>query len=421
VNAPLPSRRQFIAATAAAPFVLRGQSKADRPTVAVIGTGSRGDGLARTAVDYADLIYTCDVFLKRAENIAKILKRGNHVAKATTDFRRVLEDKAVDAVFIATPHHWHTPIAVRALEAGKHVYIEKPASHVYSEGRLLIDAALKAKRLVQHGTQMRSSEVTMKADKVLKSGLLGEIKLSRAWSIEPRHHPAPLPDEKPPPKLDYNTWLGPAPQRAYNRNRVGRWRWYRDYGNGEMGDDGIHDIDLAVWGLGVDTLPVKIAAHGADINLKGETEYPNHCNASFQYADGREVLYETRNWAPYRMHGFDSGNAFYGTDGYMIFSRRGFFQTYLGAKEEKGPGMRGGHGSREHVKYFIDAIAGKKVPTFGAELAHRSCALVHLGEIAYRLGRTLAFDPKTETFPNDAEATAMLTKKYRAPWGFKKS
>ena len=420
-----PSRRRFISTTTAAfagaPFVLRGQSKTDRPTVAVIGVGGRGGGLARTAVDYADLLTVCDVQQKKAENIATILKKNGRQPKAVSDFRRVLDDKAIDAVFIATPHHWHTPIAVRALEAGKHVYIEKPASHVFAEGRLLIEAARKAKRIVQHGTQMRSSEVTMKADEILKSGLLGEIKLARGWSIEPRNHPAPVPNEKPPLGLDYETWLGPAPKRAYNRNRVNRWRWYRDYGNGEMGDDGIHDIDLAVWGLGVDSLPVKISAHGADINLKGETEYPNHCNASFQYADGREVLYETRNWAPYKMHGFDSGNAFYGTKGFMVFSRRGYFQTYLGAKEEKGPGMKGGHGSREHVKYFIDAVASRKAPTFGPEIAHRSCALVHLGEIAFRLGRSLNFDPKTETFPHDVEATAMLTKKYRGPWGFKKT
>jgi len=415
------SRRRFLSTTAAgavtAPFVLRSQSRTNRPTSAVIGMGSRGNGIAQTAVDYSDVLWLCDVNEARAKSIAGVPKFRKKTPRVGADFRRVLEDKAVDAVFIATPHHWHAPIALRALAAGKHVYVEKPASHVYAEGRLLIEAARKANRIVQHGTQMRSSEVTMKADEVLKSGLLGEIKLSRAWSIEPRLHPAPVPDEEPPAGLNYETWLGPAPKRPFNRNRVNRWRWYRDYGNGEMGDDGIHDIDLAVWGLGVDTMPVKIAAHGAAINLKGETEYPNHCNASFQYADGREVLYETRNWAPYKMHGFDSGNAFYGTNGYMVFSRRGYFQTYLGSKEEKGPGMKGGHGSREHVEYFLKAVAGEKAPTFGAEVAHRSCALVHLGEIAYRLGRTLTFDPKTETFPADKEATSMLSKKYRAPWG----
>jgi len=424
----IPNRRYFLttatgALTGAAlrPFAQAQQSKIDLPAVAVIGLGVRGTGLASTAEDYADVLAVCDVNQHKADHLAKRLEKNGKRPMAVVDFRRVLDNKAIDAVFIATPHHWHTPIAVRMLETGKHVYVEKPASHVYSEGRLLIETARRTKRIVQHGTQMRSSEVTMKADEVLKSGLLGQIKLARAWSVEPRHHPDPVADSKPPDWLDYEMWLGPASKRPHNRNRVNRWRWYRDYGNGEMGDDGIHDVDLAVWGLGVDTLPIKIAAHGARINLKGETEYPNHLNASFQYADGREVLYETRNWAPYKMHGFDSGNTFYGTNGFMVFSRRGYFQTYLGSKEEKGPGMRGGHGNREHVKYFLDSVRGEKAPTFGAEVAHRSSALVHLGEIAYRLGRTLTFDPEMETFPNDAEATGMLTKKYRAPWGFNKA
>ena len=143
------------------------------------------------------MLALCDVNERNAARVAKVLDKNGKQPKVVTDFRRVLDDKAIDAVFIATPHHWHTPIAVRALEAGKHVYVEKPASHTFTEGRLLIEAARKAKRLIQHGTQMRSSEVTMKADEVLKSGLLGEIKLSRGWSIEPRLHPAPVPDEKP--------------------------------------------------------------------------------------------------------------------------------------------------------------------------------------------------------------------------------
>ena len=278
MKAPISSRRRFISTASAAiagatlaPRVLRSQSKTNRPTSAVIGVGGRGNGIAQTAVDYSDVLALCDVNESRAASIARVPKFRKKPPKVLTDFRRVLDDKAIDAVFIATPHHWHTPIAVRALEAGKHVYVEKPASHVYAEGRLLIKAARKAKRIVQHGTQMRSSEVTMKAEEVLKNGLLGEIKLSRGWSIEPRIHPPPVPDSKSPEGLNYETWLGPAPRRPYNRNRVNRWRWYRDYGNGEMGDDGIHDIDLAVWGLGVDSMPVKIAAHGANINLKGET------------------------------------------------------------------------------------------------------------------------------------------------------
>ena len=400
-----------------------GAKKSANETIvcAVVGVGGRGAGLASLAAEHPGVAVAavCDVDRNKAARVAAGVgeRQGTKVGHVD-DFRRLIDDDSIDAVIIATPHHWHCPIAIRALDAGKDVYVEKPASHVFSEGPLLIEAARRKNRIVQHGTQMRSSEVTLAAGKVLADGMLGDIKLARAWSIEPRRHPLPVKDEQPPEGLDYEMWLGAAPQRPYNRNRVGRWRWYRDYGNGEMGDDGIHDIDLGRWGLGVETHPVRISAQGGRIDLKGETEYPNHLNASFQYADGRELLYETRNWAPYRMHGFDSGNTFYGTQGYMVFSRRGYFQTYLGAKEEKGPGLRGGGGNREHMDDFLRSVRTRKPTHADAETAHLSAALVHLGEIAYRTGRALRFDPKTETFPGDAEANGMLTKNYRSPWEF---
>ncbi|NIP93645.1 MAG: hypothetical protein GWO24_09380 [Akkermansiaceae bacterium] len=247
----------------------------------------------------------------------------------------------------------------------------------------------------------------------------------RGWSVEPRRHPDPVPDEDPPAGLDYDKWLGPAPERPYNRNRFSRWRYYRDYGNGEMGDDGIHDIDLCCLGLGAKTHPVRIEAHGSEINLKGETEYPNHVVASFQYADGRELLYETRNWAPYKMHGFDSGNIFYGEEGYMLFTRRGMFQTYLGGGEKEGPGMKGGGGNSEHMANFLDSIrsGGETKTNADAWTAHLSCAIVHLGEISFRTGRVIHFDPENEAIlsgaggERDERLTALLTKKYREPWG----
>ncbi len=401
----------------------RAQASANETIVcAVIGVGGRGRGLMRYAAGnkFATVAAVCDVNRRNASRaVADLSKNEGGKPKPVDDFRRVLDDRSIDAVIVATPHHWHCPIAVWALDAGKHVYVEKPASHVFREGKLLVEAARRNKRVVQHGTQMRSSEVTLAAGEVLAGGILGEIKLARAWSIEPRRHPQPVKDEAPPDYLDYDMWLGAAPRRAYNRNRVGRWRWYRDYGNGEMGDDGIHDIDLGRWGLGVTTHPVRISAQGSRINLRGETEYPNHLNASFQYADGRELLYETRNWAPYRMYGFDSGNAFYGTKGYMVFSRRGYFQTFLGAKEEKGPGRRGTSGNQEHMDNFLASIRTGRAPHADAEVAHLSAALVHLGEIAYRTGRVLHFDPKTESFRGDDEANAKLTRRYRSPWGFK--
>ncbi len=430
----LLSRRRFLSRTgqvsagvalgmtAVAAEEARSSSPNEKIVCAMIGVGGRGNYLMNVAAQFADVAITtvCDANRRNvARAAAKLAKAHGRKGKQGGDFREVLDDKSVDAVFVATPHHWHAPIAVRALDAGKHVYVEKPASHVFREGRVLVEAARRSKCVLQQGTQMRSSEVTAAAAKVLSSGVLGEIKTAKAWGVEPRSdHPRPVPDEPPPDYLDYDMWLGPAPGRPFNPNRFRRWNSYRDYGNGEIGGDGIHDIDLARWGLGVTTHPVRITAHGSRIHLKGESDYPDNMLVAYQYAENKVLIYENRNFAPYKMYGWDNGNVFYGTEGYMIFSRRGYFQTYLGAKEEKGPGMRGGVGGERHVRDFVDCVRSGDAPHAGAEIAQLSCGVVHLGEIAYRTGRVLRFDPKTEQFPGDDEANALLTKRHRAPWGF---
>ncbi len=225
------------------------RSANERIACAMVGVGGRGQGLLEWATAHQAVVIAalCDVNEQNLGRGAQAVGRiqGSEPAKVG-DFRRLLEDRSIDAVIVATPHHWHCPIAVRALDAGKHVYLEKPASHVFQEGRRLVDAARRNNRIVQHGTQMRSSEMTAAAAKVLSSGILGAIKLAKAWGVEPRsHHPDPVPDDSPPDWLDYQMWLGPAPQRPFNPNRFHRWNSYRDYGNGEIGGDGIHDIDLA--------------------------------------------------------------------------------------------------------------------------------------------------------------------------------
>ena len=409
----------------ATPLAARRQPKApanESILIAMIGVGGRGHALMNWAANHRSAVIAtvCDVNERNLARAADSVEssQGRRPVRVD-DFRRVLQDGAIDAVFVATPHHWHCPIAVRALEAGKHVYVEKPASHVLREGRLLVQAARQSGRIVQQGTQMRSSEVTAAAGRVLASGILGEIKMSKAWGVEPRaHHSEPVPDRSPPDWLDYNMWLGPAPRRPFNPNRFRRWNSHRDYGNGEIGGDGIHDIDMARWGLGVTNHPVRVTAHGSRIHLKGESDYPDNMIVTYQYAEDKVLIYENRNFAPYKMHGWDNGNIFYGTEGYMLFSRRGYFQTYLGKQEKKGPGLSGGAGNQEHVHNFLDCLASGSPVNADAEVAHLSCALVHLGEIAYRTGRVLHFDPKTEVFPDDDEASALLTKQYRAPWRF---
>ena len=417
------TRREVVGATLGTLAIrASAQSPNDQIGASVIGVGGMGHGHVERLVarDDVRIVSICDVDQANAERAGQTVNKARGTTpRLIEDFRTVLEDKDVEAVIVATPHHWHAPIAVRAMQAGKDVYIEKPASHVFREGRLLVEAAKKYGRIVQHGTQMRSSEVTKRADELLKQGVIGEVKMSKAWNCQRHEHRQPVSDAPVPPGVNYDLWVGPAQfDGTFNPNRYNRnWNWYRAFGNGDIGGDGPHDIDLARWGLGVETHPVRITAHGSRIDLEGIREFPDNMSVAYQYEEGKVLLYEDRGWTPYGLHGFDSGNAFYGTDGYMIFSRRGYFQVYLGKGETKGPGMAyGPTGHPEHMYNFIDCVRTREQPVANAEVAHLSCGLVHLGEIAYRAGRVLHFDPSKEQFVGDSEADQLLTKEYREPW-----
>ena len=404
----------------------------ERIALGIIGCGGMMGGHVRALIERkSQVAFTalCDVDENRLDSTASTIATAQSTKpRLSTRYEDVLDDKSVDAVIIATPHHWHVPIALRALAAGKDIYLEKPASHVFAEGRLLIEAARKHDRIVQHGTQMRSSPVTRLAGEILDSGILGEVKVAKAWNVQDRGVRAPVADGSPPAGVDYDRWLGPAPKRPFNANRLHNyWRVFRDYGNGDIGDDGVHDIDMACWGLRATTHPVRVTAHGSTLHMRGDREYPDNMMVTYQYADDKALIYEDRLFTAYGMHGFDSGNAFYGTEGYMIFSRRGYFQVYLGPKSEKGPGVpkdvRGnaGRGYDEHMENFLHCVRTREQPIADAEVAHRTCALVHLGEIAYRTSGRIDFDPETETIRNNSEAAAMLTKEYRRPYGLPES
>ena len=373
------------------------------------------------------IAWLCDVDVSQIAKMSKTMGGFQAVAaKQTTQFEHVVEDKSVDAVIIATPHHWHAPIALHAMSEGKDVYIEKPISHVYNEGHAIIEAAKKYNRVVQQGSQMRSSPVTEKAAKLLAEGIIGEVKVARAWTAEIRKTVKPVPDSQPPSGVDYDRWLGPAPKRQFNKYRFhGTWRMFRDYGNGEIGDDGIHDLDMAAWGLGIDTVPSQITARGGRMSLKGHaSDYPDNMNVTFEYPDGRLLIYENYPFTAYGLHGFDNGNVFYGTDGYMIFSRRGYFSVFQGSKGQPGPTqgveLRGQRGYAEHMANFLTAVRKRTQTRASADVAHRSCALVHLGEIAFRTKGRLDFDASKQEFVDCDEANELLTKKYREPYGLPK-
>ncbi len=394
----------------------------------IIGCGGIMTNHVKGLVERSEAVsiaWLCDVDPAQIERKNKLVTRDFQTAppKRTARYEEVIEDKDVDAVIIATPHHWHAPIALRAMAAGKDCYIEKPISHTFNEGPLIIAAAKKFGRVVQQGSQMRSSPVTAKAEKLLKDGIIGEIKVARAWTAETRTVEKPLPDGTPPSGADYDRWLGPAPKRPFNLHRWHEtWRMFRDYGNGEIGDDGIHDLDMAAWGLGITTLPKQITARGSRMLLDGHaSEYPDNLNVTYEYPDGRLLIYENYPFTAYGLHGFDNGNVFYGTEGYMIFSRRGAFSVFQGPKGTPGPtegkDLRGQRGYAEHMAEFLSAVRQRTPTKASADVAHRSCALVHLGEIAYRTRGRLDFDLKTERFIDCDEANALLSKKYREPYG----
>ena len=241
--------------------------------------------------------------------------------------------------------------------------------------------------------------------------------MSKAWNCQRQTHRHPAADTPVPPGADYDLWGGPAAfDGTFSPNRYNR-NWYHAFGNGDIGGDGPHDLDLARWGLGVTVHPNRITAHGSRIDLEGEREFPDNMMVAYHYDEGKGLIYEDRGWTPYGLYGFDSGNAFYGSDGYMIFSMRRYFQVYRGKEERKGPGMaHGPTGHPDHMYNFVDCVKSREQPVANAEVAHLSCGLIHLGEITYRAGRVPHFDPLAEKFLDDPGVDRLLTKDYREPW-----
>jgi predicted dehydrogenase len=395
-----------------------------RVRLAIVGCGAmmrtHVRGLVRRR-ENVSIDWLCDVDPAQIDFMAKHVD-ASMPCKRTGKLEDVLADDAVQACIIASPHHWHAPMALAVMKAGKDVYVEKPMSHVYAEGPLLVAAARKYGCVVQQGSQMRSSPVTAQAEKLLRDGAIGEVKVARAWTAERREEMPTLPDSVPPPGVDYDRWLGPAPTHAFNRRRFHKdWRLFRDYGNGEIGDDGIHDLDMATWGLGVDTIPRQITVRGGWMMAPNHySEFPDNLTATFEYPDGRLILYENLPFTAYGMHGFDNGNVFYGTEGYMVFSRRGAFSVFLGQKGQPGPTeskeIRGQRGYAEHMADFLDAVRNRTPTRAGPAVAHRSCALVHLANIALVNSGRLDFDPAREQFVDNPAADEQLTKVYRRPY-----
>ncbi len=411
------TRRDFVKSsivgglTLAAPFSrVRGAN--DDLRVAVAGIRGRGGGLMEEFHDVAGVrvVAFCDVDEKVLDSRVKWFKEREEKVDAYIDYRKMLEDKSINIVAVATPDHWHVPLAAWSVVAGNDVYVEKPLSHTISEGRLLVNLARKHNRIVQHGTQARSSRGIKDAIEYMKSGELGKIRMAKAINSQRRGEIGREPDSPTPPHVHYDLWLGPAPKRPFNVNRFHyKWHWWWDYGTGDTGNDGIHQIDIARWGLGVE-LPKAVTCSGGQLWYDDDHETPDTQIATFEYEDVY-LMYEMRLWTPYPHEGHDNGNIFYGDNGKVSVGRRGWQVTFKDGKE--GPG--GGRGGGSHVENFIKAVRSRKISDLNAdvEVGHHSAALCHMANIAMRVGRRLKFDDRREKFIDDSGANAYLTKHYR--------
>ncbi len=418
----MESRRSFVLGAGSAVAAGLMPKKADansRIRIAVLGVNGRGrDHIAgfQKQPD-AEVAVLCDPDLSIAGQRAESFERAyGRRPKVYQDLRHVFDDKEIDAVSIATPNHWHSLAAIWACQAGKDVYVEKPASHNVWEGRKLVEAAKKYERIVQHGVQLRSSEAVQEGVQLLRKGAIGKVYMARGLVYRWRPSIGHKPEEAPPQFLDYNLWTGPAHQRPFSRRIVHyNWHWHWDYGNGDVGNQGIHETDLCMWGLDVG-LPEKITSMGGKFLFDDDKETPEVLTSTYLYPNEKKMIqFEVRHWCTNHEMGVDVGNIFYGSDGVMVMKGYDSFEVFLGQKREKGPSRKAGG---DHFANFLRAVKSRKTSDQNGpvESAHLSSALAHLGNISYRLERHLTFDPKSERFVGDEQANAMLKREYRAPF-----
>lgn len=418
-------RRGFVATAATTALAFAGRplfAANDKVVIGVIGLGGQGRAHVNSFLGIPDveIAYICDVDEQRLAESAKIATK----AKAVSELRTILDDKSVDAVVIATPDHWHTPASLLALSSGKHVYVEKPCSHNVREGRWLVDAASRTNKKVQHGTQSRSTPFIQAAMKLLRDGVIGEVKIARAWDVQFRPPIGKETPSDPPSGFDYETWLGAAPKLPFQKNRHHyTWHWWHNFGTGDAGNDGVHEIDIARWGLRVETHPSQVAAIGGKYVHNDDQQFPDTMTAAFEYpASGaigpRQLIFEMRLWSRYNPNGMDNGNEFLGTKGRMLLTKRGKVEVF----NEKGEPLKvelpeiKTAGIRLHQLNFVDAIRSGAELNANALTGHLSSSLPHLANLACRVGRSFRFDPIREEIIGDDEANRLLERTYRDHW-----
>ncbi len=426
------SRRRFLkqmSATtlaAASASAAQADSVSNRIRVGVIGPGGMGMNHVKNLAARNDIqiVSVCDVDKIRLEAAAAhVASETGKRPTATGDIRTLLDDSSIDAVFIATPDHWHAPAAILALDAGKHVYVEKPCSHNVREGRLMADAVKRSGKVLQVGTQSRSTECVAHGINRVLNGEIGDVLVAKAWNSQRRGSIGKSEPTEPPAHLDFDSWVGPAPIVSYRKNLLpGVWRWWHHFGCGDIGNDGVHDIDVALWGLGVSTHPDRVACFGGKYFFDDDQQFPDTQYAQFEYSpsrstgDNKQLIFEQRIWTRYTQDGYENGAAFYGTKGMLIMGHTVGWRLY-GERNKLIAEQTGRADLVAHHTNFFDSIRGTATPNASIEVGHRAATIVHLANIAARTGRVLNFDPTTERITGDAKADQMLHREYRDHWG----
>ena len=420
---PELSRRDFVKtagtgfAAAAMTLAVARPAKAapsERVRHAILGCGGQGRAHARIFHNLpdCDVVAVCDVDVSHLAQAASELDHSAGI-RQVEHFREVLDDKTIDSVSIATPDHWHTPLALLALEAGKHVYVEKPCCHTIEEGRLLQRAATATGKCVQHGTQSRSGEGIRSAVAFLHEGNLGKVRAAKAINHQMRGAIGRAAVSSPPEGVNYDLWTGPAPAHPFTANRWHyNWHWFWDYGTGDMGNDGIHQVDVARWGLGVGA-PKSVTASGGQLYYDDDHETPDTQIVVFDFEEC-QLVYEMRLWTNYPLEGHDNGVVFYGDKGTLEIGRNGCEVTIIGEEKKR---LGGGGDIDANMRNFVDCVKRNDPKGLNAPIDEgvASVLLCHLGNIGTRLGKKLAMDG--DTIANDAEAKALESKAYRDGYG----
>lgn len=430
---PLPdnnpiSRRGFVATTAAASAVAglaaratdaqAANSAQDKVVVGVMGL-SRGMSLAKVfaALPNVEVKYLCETDSNRLAAAHKSLSElvDNDIV-TTGDFRNILDDPDVDALVCAAPNHWHAPAAIMACNAGKHCYVEKPCSHNPWEGEMVVAAARKHKRCVQMGSQRRSAGKIMEAMQMLHDGRIGRVFYSRSWYANLRGTIGTGQPAEVPPHIDYDLWQGPAPRQPYTSNRLPyHWHWGWHFGNGELGNNGIHSIDLSRWGLQVD-YPTRVVSSGGRYRFDDDQQTPDTHMVSFEFEDDRQIIWECLSCNRMGMDGSSFGVSFHGEQGslkvdswgYSVFDERG-------KPQETAAGTRA---DEDHIANFVAAIRADDYTLLNAEIeiGHKSTLLCHLGNIAHRTGDTLNCDPANGHIMDNPAADKLWKRDYEPGW-----